>query len=146
MSVRATIVLALQKRLSNSRNARARTRVIPPRPAAPIFRAIPDERRPQAAAAPIETGGYALSVDDVVTTPVALSILGLEKHGERAQALQAVLQRLRGVVRAYVSPFTELAYVDYAAAQVTENQLVEAVVDAGYRVDEQARRFAWRRT
>ena len=79
------------------------------------------------------------------STPLALQIRGLIHSDERARALESVLQQLSGIVRAYVSPFTELAYIDYWPEQVTEDQLVDAVAGAGYSVDEQQRRFAWRR-
>lgn len=82
--------------------------------------------------------------DESQSTPLALPILGLEKSGERARALESILRQLRGVVRAYVSQFTGLAYLDYRPAEVTEDQLVGAVAGAGYSVDERARRFAWR--
>ena len=68
-------------------------------------------------------------------------------HGDerRAGALEAVLRRLVGVVRAYVSPFTGLAYLDYQPALLTEEQLNGAIVGAGFSIDESGRRFAWRR-
>lgn len=84
-------------------------------------------------------------MDDDGATPLALPVLGLDRSNAHAQALEAALRRLQGVVRAYVSPFTALAYVEYHAAQITEDQLVGAVAGAGYRVDERQRRFPWRR-
>lgn len=45
--------------------------------------------------------------------PLALPILGLDSSRVRAGALEAVLRDLPGVVRAYVSPNTALAYVEY---------------------------------
>lgn len=84
-------------------------------------------------------------MDDDGVTPIALPVLGLDGNGDRAQALELVLRRLHGVVRAYVSPITALAYLDYRMALVSEEQLVGAVAIAGYRVDDRQRRFAWRR-
>lgn len=84
-------------------------------------------------------------MDDDGATPIALPVLGLEGSGERAQALEAVLRRLQGVVRAYVSPITDLAYLDYRTALISEEQLVDAIASAGYRIDARRRRFAWRR-
>jgi hypothetical protein len=84
-------------------------------------------------------------MDDDGATPVALSILGLDGSGDRAQLLEVALRRLHGVVRAYVSPITALAYLDYRSALISEEQLVGAIAAAGYRVDDRQRRFAWRR-
>ena len=83
-------------------------------------------------------------MDEDGATPIALSVLGLDGRGERAQALEAVLRRLHGVVRAYVSPITALAYLDYRTALISEEQIVGAIADAGYGVDALRRRFAWR--
>jgi hypothetical protein len=44
----------------------------------------------------------------------------------------------------YVSPVTALVYLDYLPAQVTEDELVEAIQRQGYRVGDAARRFDWR--
>ncbi|HLZ71326.1 MAG TPA: heavy metal-associated domain-containing protein [Dehalococcoidia bacterium] len=85
-------------------------------------------------------------MDDEGATPLALPVLGIESNSDRARALEAVLRRLQGVVRAYVSPFTALAYVDYHATQISEAQLVGAIAGAGYRVDDRQRRFPWRRS
>lgn len=84
-------------------------------------------------------------MDDDGVVPLALPILGLDHSGVRAQALEEALRHLHGVVRAYVSPHTALAYVEYQEAQLTEDQLVGAVAGAGYRVDPRQRRFRWRR-
>ncbi len=79
------------------------------------------------------------------TTSLALPILGLGKDAARAAALEADLGRLHGIMRAYVSPFTGLAYIDYDAQQVSEERLLEEVANTGWAVDMQAKRFAWRR-
>ncbi len=84
-------------------------------------------------------------MDDDGATPIALPVLGLDGSGERAQALETALRRLQGVVRAYVSPITALAYLDYRTALISEEQLVGAIAAAGYRIDAHRRRFAWRR-
>ena len=54
-------------------------------------------------------------------------------------------ESLTGVVKAYVSPHTGLAYVVYDPAVLTEDQIVGAISGAGYSLDETGRRFAWRR-
>jgi copper chaperone CopZ len=87
-----------------------------------------------------------MPMDDDGATPIALPVLGLDGNGERARMLEAALRRLHGVVRAYVSPITALAYLDYRGALISEEQLVGAIAAAGYRVDDRQRRFAWRRT
>ena len=77
--------------------------------------------------------------------PLALPIQGVDGSREKAGALEAALKQLAGVVRAYVSPFTALAYVDYQPVQISEAQLVQAIAGAGYSIDERQHRFAWRR-
>jgi copper chaperone CopZ len=61
-----------------------------------------------------------------------------------AAVLEGLLQHVAGVTRAYVSPVTALAYVDYVPAQVTEEQLVGAMRRGGYQVGGDAQRFDWR--
>ena len=84
-------------------------------------------------------------MDDDGATPLALPVLGLERSGVNARALESILRRLHGVVRAYVSPYTALAYLEYHAAQISEAQLVTAIAGAGFSLDEGQRRFPWRR-
>ncbi|MHB8574047.1 MAG: heavy-metal-associated domain-containing protein [Dehalococcoidia bacterium] len=79
------------------------------------------------------------------STPLAFPIDGLNGSREAAGALEAVLRQLAGVIRAYVSPITALAYIDFQPAQLSEEQLVGAIAGAGYNVDVHHRRFAWRR-
>ena len=98
------------------------------RPAAPAARpgagdAVPSEPEPSARAFPV---------------------LGLSPGVAAARALQATLQRLSGVSRAYVSPVTALAYVSYFPDEVNEEQLVAAIRNDGYDVADAACRFDWR--
>ena len=65
-------------------------------------------------------------------------------HPRRRPYLPAVLRRLIGVTTVYVSPVTALAYLDYLPAQVTEEELVQAIGRQGYRVGDRAHRFDWR--
>lgn len=143
MSLWTALGLALRRRLSGAPGKRPPTRIVPP-PPRPAFAAVPpaDAARP-AVAEPLAPHVAPMPLD--IATPIALPIGGLGESGERAPALEAVLQQLRGVLRAYVSPFTRLAYLDYEPGQVTEDQLVGAIAGAGFSVDDQRRRFAWRR-
>ncbi|HEY8837691.1 MAG TPA: cation transporter [Dehalococcoidia bacterium] len=86
-----------------------------------------------------------MSDEEIASTPLALPVLGLSDGGERAKGLEKLLRKLTGVVKAYVSPHTGLAYVDYDPAVLTEDQIVGAISGAGYSLDETGRRFAWRR-
>lgn len=83
--------------------------------------------------------------DSSDSTPIALPIRDIDGSREQSGALEAMLNQLAGVIRAYVSPFTSLAYVDYEPLRITEAQLVQAIAGAGYGVDDRHRRFAWRR-
>jgi hypothetical protein len=74
----------------------------------------------------------------------AFPVHGLSQNRDAATALETALRRLAGVVTVYVSPLTSFAYVDYFAAQVTEDQIVDAIRSDGYTVGDVARRFDWR--
>ena len=74
----------------------------------------------------------------------AFSVSGLGTGGEDARALERRLRGLPGVAAVHVSPRTALAYVDFVPAQVTEEQLADAIRDAGYQVSATAQRFDWR--
>lgn len=76
--------------------------------------------------------------------PLTLSIGGLAGSPDRAGVLSAKLRQLRGVIRAYVSPFTALAYVDYCPSLVSEGELIGAITGAGFSAGA-PERFAWRR-
>ena len=74
----------------------------------------------------------------------AFPVQGLPPGRETSAALEAVLRRVIGVTTVYVSPVTALAYLDYLPAQVTEEELVQAIGRQGYRVSDRAHRFDWR--
>lgn len=87
--------------------------------------------------APVERAAEAL--------PLTVSVDGLAGSADQAGRLEATLRQMRGVIRAYVSPMTALAYVDYLPGIVAEVDLIGAIVGAGYRAGSPERRFAWRR-
>lgn len=80
----------------------------------------------------------------VDTIAQVFPVFGLAGDREAAAALQATVRSWDGVVSAYVSPVTAYAYLDYRPAQVTEEQLVQALQGTGYRVGDSSRRFHWR--
>lgn len=63
------------------------------------------------------------------TTTLLLEDLGCA--GGSAHSLETVLTRLPGVIRAYVSPVTESAYVEYDSDRCTEAQLARAAQSLG---------------
>jgi hypothetical protein len=77
--------------------------------------------------------------------PLTVTVDGLAGSADRAWTLQCALRQMPGVIRAYVSPRTALAYVDYLPSLVTELDLLGVIVAAGYRTGAPERRFAWRR-
>ena len=74
----------------------------------------------------------------------AFPVHGLPAGRDTAATLEGMLRWLSGVTTAYVSPVTALAYLDYLPAQVTEEELVQAIGRQGYRVGDRAHRFDWR--
>lgn len=64
---------------------------------------------------------------------LVMPILGLSCGGGGALAVERAIGRLPGVMRVYVNPFTEMAYVDYDAARTGPDQFVAAVERAGFR-------------
>ena len=74
----------------------------------------------------------------------AFAVDGLPPGPAAPVALAGLLRRLAGVTGAYVSPVTALAYLDYWPAQVSEDELVQAIQGAGYAVGAAAPRFDWR--
>ncbi len=74
----------------------------------------------------------------------AFPVGGLPPGRAGAGVLEGLLRQVAGVSRAYVSPVTALAYIDYFPAQVTEEQLVRAIERGGYQVGIASRRFDWR--
>jgi copper chaperone CopZ len=74
----------------------------------------------------------------------AFAVYGLPPGPAAPVALTGLLRRLAGVASAYVSPVTALAYLAYWPAQVSEDELVQAIQGAGYAVGAAAQRFDWR--
>lgn len=74
----------------------------------------------------------------------AFPVHGLSQSRDAATALEGALRRLAGIASVYVSPLTAFVYVDYFAAQVSEDQIVETIKSDGYTVGDAARRFDWR--
>ena len=63
------------------------------------------------------------------TTTLLLEDLGCA--GGTAHSLETVLTRLPGVLRAYVNPVTESAYVEFDAERCSERELAEAAESLG---------------
>jgi hypothetical protein len=102
----------------------------------------PSVSRLPAPAVPVPTPG----VESVVVETVARAfpVQGLPRSRDTAVALEKMLRRVAGVTAAYVSPLTALAYLDYHPMQVTEEQIAQAILSAGYQVGDASRRFDWR--
>jgi P-type Cu+ transporter len=67
------------------------------------------------------------------TQRATLEIIGLGCGGGGALSVERALARLPGVVRAYVNPATETAYVEYDPSTAGAPELVAAVERAGFR-------------
>lgn len=67
------------------------------------------------------------------TARVVLPILGLSCGGGGALGLERALLRVPGVLRVYVNPATEMAYVEYDPARVAPGELAAAVARTGLR-------------
>ena len=65
------------------------------------------------------------------TQRVTLPISGFSCGGGGALTAERALARMAGVVRAYVNPATETAYVVYDPSKVSPRDLVAAVEAAG---------------
>lgn len=70
------------------------------------------------------------------TARVTLEILGLGAAGGGALVVERALARERGVVRAYVSPETEMAYVQYDPTVITPDGLIVTIERTGFRAGE----------
>lgn len=75
------------------------------------------------------------------TVRLTMAVHGLTCGGGGALAVERSLARLPGVLRAYVNPATEMAYVEYEEGVVEPSGLVEAVARAGFRAGEVQVRF-----
>ncbi len=67
---------------------------------------------------------------------VTMPIEGLSCGGGGALVVERALAKLPGVVRVYVNPATETAYVEYDPTRLTRRQLMAAVESAGFRAGE----------
>jgi hypothetical protein len=71
----------------------------------------------------------------------AFPLVGVRPSRAAAGSVEQLLRHLAGVTAVYVSPVTALVYLDYLPAQVTEDELVQAIQHEGYRVGDAAHRF-----
>ncbi len=67
------------------------------------------------------------------TGRLVVSILGLSCGGGGALEVERALLRLTGVVRVYVNPLTEMAYVEYDPATFEPEAIERAVESEGLR-------------
>lgn len=70
------------------------------------------------------------------TDRVTIPVLGFSCGGGGALAAERALTRLPGVVRVYVNPATEMAYVEFDVALATPQRLVAALEGVGFRAGE----------
>jgi copper chaperone CopZ len=63
-----------------------------------------------------------------------LPILGFGCAGSGALIVERALARVPGVIRVYVNPVTEMAYVRYDDARCALRKLIEAIEGAGFTV------------
>ena len=68
-----------------------------------------------------------------VTRNLQIPIYGLGCGGAGAQVVERELAAADGVIRAYVNPATETAYVDYDRAETDPSALAKVIERAGYR-------------
>ena len=68
-----------------------------------------------------------------ITRNLQIHVYDLGCGGAGAQTVERELAASAGVVRAYVNPATETAYVDYEPGETDPWTLVRAVERAGYR-------------
>jgi Cu+-exporting ATPase len=68
-----------------------------------------------------------------VVRGLRIPIFGLGCGGAGATTIERELGATDGVLRAYVNPATETAYVDYDPAETDPGSLARAIEKAGYR-------------
>ena len=68
-----------------------------------------------------------------ITRKLQIPVFDLGCGGAGATTIERELAATEGVLRAYVNPATETAYIDYDAFEVDPWTLVRAVQRAGYR-------------
>ncbi|MHB1005978.1 MAG: heavy-metal-associated domain-containing protein [Chloroflexota bacterium] len=67
---------------------------------------------------------------------VVLPVHGLSCGGGGALTAERAIARTPGVLRAYVNPATEMAYVEYDPAATTPTEFARAVARVGLRAGE----------
>lgn len=72
----------------------------------------------------------------MIIARLTMAIYGLTCGGGGALTIERALARLAGVMRVYVNPATEIAYVEYDPARVSWEQLAAAVEATGFRAGE----------
>ena len=68
-----------------------------------------------------------------ITRGLRIPICGLGCGGAGATTIERELVATAGVIRVYVNPATETAYVDYDPAETDPSSLVKAVEKAGHQ-------------
>ena len=64
---------------------------------------------------------------------VRIPVHGLGCGGGGATSIERELVRAPGVLRAYVNPATETAYIEYDPVQTDAGRLAQVIEHAGYR-------------
>lgn len=67
---------------------------------------------------------------------ITVPIFGLGCGGGGALTVERCLATTPGVLRAYVNPLTEMAYVEYDASVVGPRQVADAIERTGFRAGE----------
>ncbi len=74
------------------------------------------------------------------TARLTMAIYGLSCGGGGALTVERALAKLPGVVRVYVNPATEMAYIEYDPTRLGWEQLAAAVEGVGFRAGKPAAR------
>lgn len=72
------------------------------------------------------------SVNDTVAQHLDLPVYRLGCGGGGALTVERQLAKTPGVIRVYVNPATEMAYVDYDPARINADGLRGVIAGAGY--------------
>jgi hypothetical protein len=107
-----------------------------PRPMAPSI--APQSPRPD-----VPEPSPAVAIDPMIQ--LVFPLQGLAHRRDLASALELRLRQLGGVARVYVSPATDLAYVEFQPVEIQEDQLVGVMEAEGFAVGEHGERFLWKR-
>ena len=68
----------------------------------------------------------------VKSSRVTIAIFGLGCGGGGSLTVERALTKLPGVVRAYVNPVTEMAYIEFNPTECSSDQLVNAIRRTGF--------------